>query len=319
MWIPKRTWTRSIELLEMEAYTDNKRSIMTTLPFILSVLFSACAPSPDHGSTSVGDQADSIATVPKVGEKEDLHSTAPEEGVALNAIEPVPAGPSDPTAEAPEAPSGFDHAPWEKLLQKHVDAAGMVNYAAIGKDPAFAAYLKQLAAAQPSGSWSTNERKAFWINAYNACTIKLIVDHPGAMSIKDIDSPWKTKFFSIGGVQMDLDHIEHIELRKNLKDPRIHFGIVCASFSCPQLWNHAYTAAALDKQLDDAARRFINDPLRNKITAGNVELSRIFDWFKGDFTDGQSLIAFLNRYAGKPIALDAEVDFLDYDWRLNAQ
>jgi len=218
-----------------------------------------------------------------------------------------------------ESVQAFDHAAWDKLLQAHVSAEGLVDYAAFGKDPAFAAYLARLSAAKPSAAWSVDERKAFWINAYNAFTIKLILDHPGVKSIKDIDSPWKTEFFSIGGERMDLDRIEHTELRENLTDPRIHFGIVCASFSCPKLWNHAYTASGLDKQLDDAARRFINDPLRNKMTGSTVQLSKIFDWFKGDFTEGQSLIAFLNRYAASPIAEDAKLDHLTYDWRLNGK
>lgn len=222
-------------------------------------------------------------------------------------------------SEPPTRLVPLDHALWDKLLQSHVSSAGMVDYAAIGKDPEFAKYLQQLSATQPSTAWSVNDRKAFWINTYNAFTIRLILDHPGVKSIKDISSPWKTEFFSIGGVKMDLDHVEHTELRKNLKDPRIHFGIVCASFSCPQLWNHAYTAAALDNQLDDAARRFINDPLRNKITGHKVELSKIFDWFNGDFTEDGPLIAFVNKYAKAPIPKDAKVDYLDYDWRLNSK
>lgn len=319
MWTRKQTWLRSVEAIEKEVNVDNERSLMTTPLFILSIIFSSCTPSANNGSTPVADQTDSVEIVQEISTVAEVPPAMLVDSNVPEVTEPVPASPSGPTTEAPAVPSGFDHAPWEKLLQKHVNDAGMVNYAAIGKDTAFAAYLKQLSSAKPAASWSVNERKAFWINVYNAFTIKLIVDHPGVKSINDIDSPWKTKSFSIDGEQMDLDHVEHTELRKNLADPRIHFGIVCASFSCPQLWNHAYTAAALDKQLDDAARRFINDPLRNKITGGKVELSKIFDWFKGDFTGGQTLIAFLNRYANKPIDVNAKVDYLDYDWRLNAQ
>ena len=101
---------------------------------------------------------------------------------------------------------------------------------------------------------------AFWINAYNAYTIRLVLDHYPVSSIKDIGSkikipfvttPWAAKFFSIGGEKMSLDNIEHGTLRKNYNDPRIHFALVCASISCPRLRNEAYTAAALEKQLDD--------------------------------------------------------------------
>jgi hypothetical protein len=143
-----------------------------------------------------------------------------------------------------------------------------------------------------------------------------MLDHPGVKSIKDIDGPWKKKFFSIGGEQMDLDHVEHAILREKLGDERIHFAIVCASFSCPQLWNKAYTAEGLDKQLDNAARRFINDPLRNKLGPA-PELSEIFNWFKGDFTKKGTLIAYINTYAKTPLPADARIKHLEYDWKLN--
>lgn len=213
----------------------------------------------------------------------------------------------------------FDHTEWNELLQDYVNGKGEVDYASIGKDARLTHYLDQLSKATPSESWSENERKAFWINAYNAFTIRLILDHPGVKSIKDISSPWKMEFFSIGGRKMNLDHVEHVELRKNLNDPRIHYAIVCASFSCPQLWNQAYTAINLDDHLDDAARRFINDPLRNKLAPERLQLSRIYDWFAGDFTQEGTLIDHINQYAIDPITKGAKVEFLDYDWGLNAQ
>lgn len=215
--------------------------------------------------------------------------------------------------------SAFDHGAWNQLLQKHVDKTGHVDYAGFRKDPQLKVYLKSLSAAKPSAAWPVNERKAFWINAYNAFTVQLIVDHPGVKSIKDIPEPWKTEFITIGGQKMDLDHIENVELRKNLDDPRIHFAIVCASRSCPMLWDHAYTAIGLDKQLDDAARRFINDPSRNIINGGKVQLSKVFNWFKDDFTKGRTLIEFINEFAAKPIPANATISFLEYDWGLNGR
>lgn len=213
--------------------------------------------------------------------------------------------------------SAFDHGAWDHLLQKHVTKGGQVDYAGFRNDPSLKVYLKSLSAAKPSAAWTVNERKAFWINAYNAFTVQLILDHPGVKSIKDIPDPWKTEFITIGGQKMDLDHIENVELRKNLDDPRIHFAIVCASRSCPMLWDHAYTADGLDKQLDDAACRFINDPSRNIIKGDNVQLSKVFDWFKDDFTKGRTLIQFINQYAASPIPANTTVSFLEYNWGLN--
>ncbi|MCB0771252.1 MAG: DUF547 domain-containing protein [Flavobacteriales bacterium] len=237
-------------------------------------------------------------------------------GAATFGYEPEP-GPSP--MSAPNVQGSFDHSVWSNLLQDHVNNKGEVDYTAMGKDPRLGRYLGELSKAEPNERWSMNERKAFWINAYNAFTIRLILDHPGVQSIKDIDSPWKTKFFTIGGRTMDLDHVEHTELRKNINDPRIHFGIVCASFSCPRLWNHAYTAQDIDKQLDDAARRFINDPLRNELGPERVRLSRIFDWFKSDFTEHGTLVEYIKRYATIPVSHVATVEYLEYDWRLNEQ
>lgn len=192
-----------------------------------------------------------------------------------------------------------------------------MDYGALAKDPRLAQYLAQLSAAKDVNTWSRNERLAFWINAYNAFTIELILKNPGVKSIKDIDSPWKKKFFSLNGELTNLDQVEHKELREKLGDERIHFAIVCASFSCPQLWNKAFTAEGLDKQLDDAARRFINDPQRNDLSGTKLRVSRIFDWFEGDFTKKGTLVAYLARYAERPIPANATVDHLDYDWSLN--
>lgn len=192
-----------------------------------------------------------------------------------------------------------------------------MNYGALAKDPRLAQYLAQLTAAKDVNTWSRNERLAFWINAYNAFTIELILKNPGVKSIKDIESPWKKKFFSLNGELTNLDQVEHKELREKLGDERIHFAIVCASFSCPQLWNKAFTAEGLDKQLDDAARRFINDPQRNDLSGTKLRVSKIFDWFEGDFTKKGTLVAYLARYAERPVPANAKVDHLDYDWSLN--
>ena len=170
---------------------------------------------------------------------------------------------------------------------------------------------------------------AYWINAYNAYTIRLILDHYPVQSIKDIGSkiqipfvttPWAAKFFTIGGNKMSLDEIEHGTLRKKYNDPRIHFALVCASISCPRLRNEAYTAAQLDRQLDEQGRDFLNNPTKNKIAKDATQLSKYFDWYKGDWNQGdQSVVKWVDKYSTTKIDNSTKISFLDYNWKLNEQ
>lgn len=118
---------------------------------------------------------------------------------------------------------------------------------------------------------------------------------------------------------MDLDDIGHGILRKKFDDLRIHFALVCASMSCPKLRNEAYTPEKLNQQLDDQGRNFLSNTSKNKITPHKLQLSKIFKWYKGDFTEGQSLIDFLNKYAQVKINPDASISYLDYNRSLNSQ
>ncbi|MGI8583814.1 MAG: DUF547 domain-containing protein [Chitinophagaceae bacterium] len=227
---------------------------------------------------------------------------------------------------AQKAPS---HNQWDKLLKKNVNASGMVNYKNFQKDKTeLDAYLKILSDNPPQSSWSENEQKAYWINAYNAFTVSLILQHYPVKSIKDIgpaiqipfvNTPWDNKFFKIGGKKYDLNNIEHSILRKKYDDPRIHFALVCASISCPRLRNEAYTAAKLDAQLEDAGKEFLNDKSKNNITAGKAELSKYFSWYKGDFTKNGSLADFINKYSQIKINSNTKISYLDYNWSLNEQ
>ncbi|MDZ4796479.1 MAG: DUF547 domain-containing protein [Bacteroidota bacterium] len=220
------------------------------------------------------------------------------------------------------------HETWNTLLRKHVTEAGNVHYKSFQSDSIeLQKYLKLLSNNPPNETiWTVNEQKAYWINAYNAFTIQLVLKYYPLKSIKDIGSsiqipfvntPWDVKFISIGNEKMDLNNIEHGQLRKKFDDPRIHFAIVCASKSCPVLLNEAYDPARLEQQLDKQAKVFLADTFRNKIAADKIQLSKIFDWFKGDFTKNGSLIDYLNKYALVKINANAENSYLDYDWSLN--
>jgi len=208
------------------------------------------------------------------------------------------------------------------LLQKHVTKDGIVDYKSFKNDETkLHEYISYLEKTAPANSWSENKQKAYWINAYNAYTIKLILENYPLKSIMDIKkdgkTAWKIPFAKVGGKTYTLDHIEHEILRKNLFDPRIHVGVNCASISCPKLLNMAFTEENVDASLEKLMKEFINDSSRNKISNNKVQISSIFDWFKEDFTKNGSVIDYLNKYSEKEIKSNAKISYLKYDWSLN--
>lgn len=219
------------------------------------------------------------------------------------------------------------HALWDSLLHRHVQSDGFVNYKGmIADSAALNQYLARLSAAQPdSKNWTRAEKMAFWINAYNAFTVKLIVDHYPVGSIRDIKrgvpggkTVWDKKFIRIDGKQYDLNKIEHGILRPDFKDARVHAAINCASYSCPVLRNEAFVAEKLEQQLDDAMRKFINDPLRNRVSGKKAEISEIFNWFQDDFVrDAGSVRAYLNRFAHQKLSAVGQISYQTYRWDLN--
>ena len=210
-----------------------------------------------------------------------------------------------------------NHTTWNQLLKKHVSDQGKVDYLGFKKDLTdLNAYLDWLSNSKPSETWSKDQLMAFWINAYNALTIKLIVDRYPISSIKDIYSPWNIKVITIANKKLSLNNIEHDILRK-MGDPRIHFGIVCASISCPKLQNEAFNTQNTNRLLNKASREFLADSTKNELTTDAAELSKIFKWFAKDFKQEGSLIDFLNKFADIRIASNATISFKDYNWGLN--
>lgn len=213
-----------------------------------------------------------------------------------------------------------DHAQWDALLKKYVSSTGKVNYKGFKADrPNLQKYLRVLMSNPPKSTWSKNERKAYWMNAYNAFTIELIVKNYPVKSIKDIANgkPWDLKFIKIGSKTYSLNDIEHNILRKYYGDPRIHFGIVCASYSCPKLVNKAFTTENVNSTLSANARQFINDPKRNKITAGSAQISKLFEWFKDDFTKTGTVKEYLNKYSKVKLTSSTKISYMTYNWSLN--
>lgn len=227
----------------------------------------------------------------------------------------------------PQSPAGsppLSHAAWDSLLARYVDSAGWVRYGAWQADSqGLVRYLDRLAAQPPAAEASEGEQIAYWLNAYNAYTVLLILRHYPLGSITELHrvrwvaTVWDQKWFSIGGMAMSLGQIEHQILRAYFAEPRIHFALNCASYSCPSLRGEAYTADRLDAQLDAQARDFLADPRRNRITPEGAEISRLFLWFRGDFTRMGSLRDFLDHYAPQPIGPSTPIRYLDYDWSLN--
>jgi hypothetical protein len=248
------------------------------------------------------------------------------------------------------AAAAFDHAhaAWGALLARHVryvddGNASRVDYAGFARERAQLKAVLAGYSAVPRAEfdgWSKREQQAFLMNAYNAFTIeKVLQRYPGIRSIRDfgtfIGNPWKDRFFTLLGQPAHLDFIEHEVLRKEgvYDEPRVHVAVVCASIGCPMLRREPFEAGGLDAQLEDAMRRFLSDRSRNRYNpqARRLEVSRIFDWYAGDFERGHrgftSVKATLARYAGlladapqdRAAIRDGKVDvaFLEYDWALN--
>ncbi len=246
-----------------------------------------------------------------------------------------------------------NHNTYDQLLNRIVVEKGLqtaVDYDDLDAHPEkLDQYLAQLEAVTQNefNGWNENDQLAFLINAYNAFTLKLIINnYPDIDSIRDLGglifkSPWKKKFFTLFGEKTNLDHIEHDLIRENYNEPRIHFAVNCASKGCPALQKQAYIGSQLDQQLEKATIQFLRDPERNRFNKEKkiLEISSIFNWFTGDFTKNGSLKNFIAPY----ISDDPEVQkllrdndetgssgiqqivdnnsvsiiFLDYDWSLN--
>ena len=220
--------------------------------------------------------------------------------------------------ERPLAQQKVDYSTWDKLLKKYVDEDGNVDYKNFRKEIGLLnTYLEQQTK-NPVSEYDTKESKlVYYINLYNAATVKLILDNYPLGSIKDLKGPWNRQVVTIRNKQLSLGDIEHNILRK-MDEPRIHFAINCASYSCPKLLNEAFTVEKLEDLLEKSARNFVNDPKRNVIAKEKAMLSQIFKWYKKDFTNKVSLTDYINQYSKIKITRETRIEFINYDWSLNA-
>lgn len=212
------------------------------------------------------------------------------------------------------------HAPFDAILQRHVDADGRVAYRALAAQDggALDVYLAALASADPA-ALPEPEQVAFWINAYNAHVLRGVLDGYDAEGLFARKRFFSFYDFPLAGRERTLEEIEHEILRRRFAEPRIHFALVCASTSCPKLRREAYRGDRLDAQLDEQARAFLEDPRRNRIGPGDtLHLSMIFRWFAEDFERAAgSVPEYVRRWVAVPAA--PRIEYLEYDWTLNAQ
>ena len=227
----------------------------------------------------------------------------------------------------------FDHSKFDQILKAYVDTEGRVDYNGIAADNTFRQYMRSLENAK-ADALSRDGQLAFWINAYNAVTIDKVIKWKPKKSVREtlIPGVWTgTKFFTsrqhtVAGQRLCQDDLEHEILRKRFQDPRIHFAIICAPSSCPVLPQYAYTAENVQMKLEDETRKYLNSErgLRIDYVENTIQLSKLFDWFAGDFeSKSGSVINFIKPFLDeKAVAfLDRKpkTSFIAYDWALNAK
>jgi hypothetical protein len=239
------------------------------------------------------------------------------------------------TTHDEKSTNAIDHAPWSAFLAQYrhagTDNIARVSYGTVTLEDreALEAYLDSLSTLEIS-SYSRDQQFAFWINLYNALTIRVVLDAYPEESIQDIDispgffsdGPWDAALHAIEGEEITLNDIEHRILRPIWNDARVHYVLNCASLGCPDLGASAFDAREIEMTLDDSARAYINSSRGVRVDAGALIASRIYDWFNEDFGDGEDdVIAHLRQYAEPGLAetlmASDSIDSYEYDWSLN--
>ena len=217
---------------------------------------------------------------------------------------------------APVIETTVSHSIWNTLLKQNVSTSGKVNYKGFKSNQVkLEEYIALLKSKSPTNDWSKNEKLAYWINVYNVFTVKLIVDNYPLKSITDLNKPWDQKIINIDGQNYSLGDVENNILRK-MHESRIHFAINCASVSCPKLLNEAFVADKLNSQLRKVTKSFFNDATKNDLSANPIKISKLFEWYNGDFSRGD-VLTYINKYSGKTIPTETKIEYLEYNWNLN--
>jgi len=238
------------------------------------------------------------------------------------------------TAHNPASSNSIDHKQWSELLRRYLyvgeDAIHRFAYDKVGKDDreSLDRYIERLAETGIS-DYKREVQRAYWINLYNALTVREVLRFFPIDSIRDISSgffsagPWKKKLLVVEGQDLTLNDIEHRILRPIWRDPRIHYAVNCASLGCPNLPVTAFTEDNTDAMLERAAREFINHPRAVAVIDGELQVSSIYEWFKADFGDNDAgVIGHLEQYANIKLARElssiSRIESDQYDWHINS-
>lgn len=235
----------------------------------------------------------------------------------------------------PNSRESIDHTPWDNLLSRHVrtsdQGVNLVDYNGFstGDRTMLADYIT-ISSGVPISQFNRDQQLAYWVNLYNALTVRVVLDHYPVESIRDIDispglfatGPWDKKLISIEGENLTLNDIEHRIMRPIWRDPRIHYVVNCASIGCPNLRDRAYSGTEIDTALDRAATAYVNDPRGVSVVDGKVSVSKIYDWFIEDFGGSEGMVLrHLQRYAAPELAARLEaigkLSDVHYDWSIN--
>jgi hypothetical protein len=255
-----------------------------------------------------------------------------------------------------ETKRAFSYDDYDAVLKDHVDDTGMVNYRQLKAKPArLDAFIADIGKLNTKSYdiWNNNEKVAFWLNTYNALTLKVIIDNYPIKSsffrsriypknsIRQIAGVWNKIKFNVLGQDLTLGHIEHEILRKKFNEPRIHMSMVCAAMGCPSLRNEPYIGKKLDKQLDDQGRKFLANPNKFSFDSNRriLYISPIFKWFNKDFVAAipegtncaqysekeAAILGFVSKYLSQDHPCFSQsikavkIKYLKYDWSLNEQ
>lgn len=214
--------------------------------------------------------------------------------------------------------SKVSHDEWSSLLRRNTSVNGTIDYSGFKLDKKqFEAYTTKLSNTVITNNWTQDEQKAYWINVYNAFSIKLVMDNFPVKDINDLDKPFKNEFFEINREMMSLNDVE--EIIADFKDPRLLLVLNKNSKSGIRLIKIAYAANKLDEMLDKRIRLFLNNPEKNRITNETAELSPLFKIYAKDFAKANvSMIGFINNYSEGAMLNKQKIVYKDYDSKINS-